>query len=88
VNLLTVSIALLFVFALFVPFANAKGVWAGTIASVSTALLIAFSGTIFGLDPVTGLPPVTFQWISPAAAAVGLTVGLIACKLFAKEKPS
>lgn len=88
VNLLTVPIALLFVFALFVPFANAKGVWAGTIASVSTALLIAFSGTIFGLDPVTGLPPVTFQWISPAAAAVGLTVGLIACKLFAKEKPS
>lgn len=86
VNLLTVPIALLFVFALFVPFANTKGVWTGTMASVCTALLIAFSGVIFGLDPVTGLPPITFQWISPAAAVVGLTVGLVACKIFAKEK--
>ncbi len=86
VNLLTVPIALLFVFALFVPFANAKGVWVGTLASFSTALLIAFSGVIFGLDPVTGLPPITFQWISPAAAVVGLTVGLVACKVFAKEE--
>ena len=86
VNLLTVPIALLFIFAMFVPFANAKGVWVGTIASVGTALTIAFSGVLFGLDSVTGLPPITFQWISPAAAVVGLSVGLVACKIFAKEK--
>ncbi|MEJ6601550.1 MAG: sodium/solute symporter [Opitutaceae bacterium] len=86
VNLLTVPIALLFIFAMFVPFANAKGVWVGTIASVGTALTIAFSGVLFGVDSVTGLPPITFQWISPAAAVVGLSVGLVACKIFAKEK--
>jgi solute:Na+ symporter, SSS family len=40
------------------------------------------------LDPVTGLPPVTFQWISPAAAVVGLSVGLVACKIFTREKTS
>ena len=82
VNLLTVPIALLFVFALFVPFANAKGVWISTIASVTTAALIAFSGVLWGVDPVTGNDPVSFQWISPAALVVGVTVGIVACKLF------
>ena len=87
VNLLTVPIALLFFFALFVPFSNAKGVWIGTVASVTAAALIAFSGVIFGLDPVTKLDPVSFQWISPAALVVGLSVGLIACKVFEPPRP-
>ena len=86
VNLLTVPIALLFFFALFVPYANAAGVWTATIASVTVAALIAFSGVIFGVDPVTELDPVSFQWISPAALVVGVTVGLLACRLFAGEK--
>ena len=88
VNLLTVPIALLFFFALFVPFANAKGVWTATLASVLVAALIAFSGVIFGVDPETGLDPVSFQWISPAALVVGITVGLVACRLFAKQGPA
>ncbi len=86
VNLLTVPIALLFLFALFVPFANAKGVWMATVASVTAAVLIAFSGVIFGKNPETGLDPVSFQWISPVALLVGMIVGLVACKLFANEK--
>ncbi|MDV6034194.1 MAG: sodium-coupled permease [Phycisphaera sp. RhM] len=85
VNLLTVPIALLFFFALFVPFANAKGVWIATIASVTVAVLIAFSGVIFGKVSETASDPVSFQWISPAALIVGVTVGLFACKLFAKK---
>lgn len=84
VNLLTVPIALLFFFALFVPSANAAGVWIGTVASVAVAATIAFSGVIFGTDPVTGLDPVSFQWISPSALVVGLVVGLIACRVFSK----
>lgn len=87
VNLFTVPIALLFFFALFVPFANARGVWVGTVASVLTAGSISFSGVIFGVDPVTGLDPVSFQWISPSALVVGVSVGLIACKVF-HPKPS
>ena len=85
VNLLTVPIALLFFFALFVPFANAKGVWIATIASVTVAVLIAFSGMIFGKASEASPDPVSFQWISPAALIVGVTVGLVACKLFAKK---
>lgn len=85
VNLLTVPIALLFFFALFVPNANGRGVWVGTIASVTCAFLVAFSGSIFGVDPVTGNDPVSFQWISPVALVAGVVVGLVACKLFARN---
>jgi solute:Na+ symporter, SSS family len=84
-NLLAVPIALLFVFALFVPFANARGVWIGTLASILTAVLIAFSGLIFGMDPVTGLDPVSFQWIAPCSLIAGLVVGLPACLIFHKK---
>ena len=90
VNLLTVPIFLLFFFALFVPFANARGVWLGTIASVTVAVLIAFGGQIFGQIPGPNGPsdPISFQWISPAALVAGLVVGLIGCKLFSKKEPS
>ena len=84
VNLLTVPIAMLFFFALFVPFANAKGVWLGTLASISAACLVAFSGVIFGMDPETGNDPISFQWIAPAALVAGMTVGLLGCKIWAK----
>jgi len=81
VNLLTVPIFLLFFFALFVPFANAKGVWIGVSCSIVVAVLIAFSGPIFGMNE-QGLDPVSFQLISPAALVVGIVVGCLACKLF------
>lgn len=84
VNLLTVPIALLFFFALYVPFANARGVWAATFLGVTAAALVAFSGVIFGTDPETGLDPVSFQWIAPVALVVGVVSGLIACKFFHK----
>ncbi len=86
VNLLTVPIALLFFFALFVPFAHAKGVWIATAASVTAAALVAFSRVFFGPDPETGLDPISFQWISPAALAVGVGVGLVICTLFPKKR--
>ena len=83
VNLLTVPIALLFFFALYVPFAHARGVWVGAICSVIVAALIAFSGffswLFFGADPE--IDPVSFQWISPAALVTGVVVGMLACKM-------
>ena len=81
-NLLTVPIFCLFFLALFVPFANAAGAWIGTACGVTTAVLTAFSGPIFGVDPVTGLDPVSFQWISPCALVVGLTTGVAGSVLF------
>jgi SSS family solute:Na+ symporter len=85
VNLLTVPIFLLFFFALFVPFANAKGVWVGVTCSIIVAVLIAFSGPIFGMNE-EGLDPVSFQWISPAALVVGICVGSLACKVFSNKQ--
>jgi SSS family solute:Na+ symporter len=75
-NLLTVPIACLFFFALFVPFATTVGAWAGTLSSIVVALLIAFSGPLFGVSAETGLDPISYQWISPFALVVGLAVGL------------
>jgi len=83
VNLLTVPIALLFFFALYVPFANAPGVWIATVCSVAAASLVSFSGLIFGMHPVTGNDPVSFQWIGPVALVTGIGIGLPACKLAA-----
>ncbi len=87
-NLFTGPIALLFIFALFVPFANARGVWIATLASVATAAIAAFSGVIFGPDPVTGLDPISFQLILPSCLVVGLLVGLVACKFFSRRDKS
>ena len=52
VNLLSVPIFCLFVFALFVPGATKTGVWAGCIAGVVAGALVAFSGPIvtFGVN--------------------------------------
>jgi len=85
VNLLTVPIFVLFFFALFVPFANTPGVWIGVTCSITAAVLIAFSGLIFGMNE-QGLDPVSFQWISPVALVVGISAGSLACKIFSKNK--
>ena len=84
VNLLTVPIALLFFFALYVPFANATGVWIATTASVTISVLIAFSSYFLGATE-TGMDPISFMWISPAGLVAGVTVGLVACKVFDRQ---
>ncbi|MEW4530070.1 sodium-coupled permease [Maioricimonas sp. JC845] len=76
-NLLTTPIFCLFFFALFVPFAKPAGVWVGAICGTTTAVLIAFSGPIFGVHPETGLDPISFQWIAPAAVLVNISTGAI-----------
>ena len=77
-NLLVSPIFCLFFFAIFVPFAKPAGVLLGALCGIATAALIAFSGPIFGVDPETGLDPVSFQWIGPAALLVNIVVGTLA----------
>ena len=77
-NLLVTPIFALFVFALFVPFARPVGVVIGTACGTATAAAIAFSGPIFGMNPQTGLDPVSFMWIGPAALVVNLATGSLA----------
>lgn len=88
VNLLTPSLFALFFFALFVPFSNPFGVWVGWLCGVIVAVLTAFSGPIFGVDPVTGYDPISFQWIGLATLVVNLAVGTVVCWLTYKAPQS
>ena len=88
-NLLTTPIFALFFFALFVPFASPAGVWIGAFCGTATAVLIAFSGPIFGFVPGTkDLDPVSFQWIAPAAIAVNVATGCLGSLLFPRQSTS
>ncbi len=88
-NLLTTPIFCLFFFALFVPFASTAGVLAGAVCGITAAVLVAFSGPIFGYVPGSDkLDPISFQWIAPSALVVNIVVGLIVSKAFPnKERP-
>jgi hypothetical protein len=80
-----VPIALLFVFALFMKSTSPIGAWIGTLSSVTAAALVAFSGEIFGMDPVTGYDPISFQWIPLAALLAGLPMGWLGSRLFPRK---
>ncbi len=75
--LLTAPIFGLFFFAFFVPFAKPLGVGVGTILGILAAGLTAFSGSIFGMNPVTGEDPVSFIWVAPVALTVDLSIGTL-----------
>jgi Na+(H+)/acetate symporter ActP len=72
VNLLSVPIFLVVAYAVFLKAYSSKSVFLGTIASIVVAMLCAFSGPIFGYDPISGLDPISFQYIGPISLAVGL----------------
>ena len=76
-SLLTAPIFGLFVYAFFVPFAKPLGVWVGTVLGILAAGLTAFSGLVFGMDPVTGEDPVSFMWVAPVALTVDLSAGTL-----------
>ena len=74
-NLLVTPIFALFFFALFVPFARPKGVWAGAVCGALTAMLIAFSGPIVQWLVVNyDVDPATFgtEWVSRKNQETGL----------------
>jgi len=81
-NLLTTSIFALFFFALFVRFSSPVGVWIGAVCGTTTAILIAFSGPIFGFVPGTDLDPISFQWIGAIAITVNIISGCIGSLLY------
>ena len=87
-NLLVAPIFALFFFALFVPKARPAGVWVGWFFGLLTAVLIAFSGPIFGYDEATGYDPISFQWMAPASLAVNIGVGLLVIRLIPSRKTS
>jgi SSS family solute:Na+ symporter len=89
VNLFTVPIFCLFLFALFIPRASTVGVWVGCLAGTTVAILIAFSGPIFGfVETPEGLrDPISFQWITTSALVVNVIVGYVFSLLFPRKQP-
>ncbi|WP_437202281.1 sodium:solute symporter family transporter [Planctomicrobium sp. SH664] len=74
-NLFTPSIFALFVFALFIPRANSAGVLVGAVCGLTTAVLVAFSDSLFDY-------PISFQWIGVSSLLVNLTTGTLASHIF------
>ena len=87
-NLLVTPIFALFFFALFVPFARPAGVVVGAVCGTATAVMIAFSGPIFGMDPHTGIDPISFMWIGPMALLVNLASGTLVSLGLQRKKPT
>ena len=85
-NLLTTPIFALFFFALFVPFASPAGVWIGAVCGTTTAVLIAFSGPIFGFVSGTELDPISFQWIGLFSIAVNIVTGCLSSLLLPRKE--
>jgi len=71
VNLLTAPLFVLFFLALFVPWANAAGAWLGLLASIATAVAIAYSQDL-GLNL-----GISFVWMMPCSLLVGITLGTV-----------
>lgn len=85
VNLPTVPLAMLFVYALFFRRISTLGAWIGCLASLAAAVVVAFSGPLFGLNPTTGRDPISFQWVTAAALLAGLVGGWIGSLLFPRK---
>ena len=81
VNLLVSPLFLLFLLAMFVPWATTFGAWVGVTASIVDAVLIAF------WELFTGEPGPSFLWIMPTSLVVGAVTGMLASRLPIGPKP-
>ncbi|MEO2034113.1 MAG: sodium-coupled permease [Planctomycetaceae bacterium] len=68
-GLLITPLFLLFLFALFIPFASQGGAIVGALVGFVVSLLIAY------WDLLTGLPTISFQWIFPVSLTAGAVAG-------------
>lgn len=80
-NLLTVPLFLLFMMAMFVPFASQAGTLIGVSVSIVSALLIAY------WEEVTGRRGLAFTWIMPISFVAGFGVAWAASLVF-KRNPN
>ena len=84
-NLLVTPIFALFFFAVFAPHTRPAAVWVGWFFGVLSAVLVAFSGPIFGYNPETGYDPISFQWIGPVSLVVNLVAAYMANLVLAEK---
>ncbi len=67
VNLFTAPLFVLFVLAMFIPWATVFGTWMGAVGSIAIAIAMAY-GELFGLS---------FLWLTPVSLFVGIVVGCL-----------
>lgn len=80
INLLTAPLFVLFFLAMIVPWSNGVGAWCGLIASVVTAVTIAYA-------PDLHLPVgISFVWMMPCSLLVGIVVGTTVSALAGQRK--
>ena len=71
INLLTAPLFVLFFLALFVRWSNGTGAWLGLLASIATAIAIAYARDL-------GLPlGISFVWMMPCSLLMGVIVGML-----------
>lgn len=68
-GLLVTPMFMLFLFALFIPFATQRGAILGAVVGFAVSFLIAYS------ELLTGLPTISFQWVFPVSLAAGIAAG-------------
>lgn len=73
-NLVVSPLFVLFILALWVPFATPIGAYLGFAYGLSTAILIGF------WDLITGQPRLSFQWLGPCSAIVNLFIAFVVCR--------
>ena len=71
----------------YIAYENPKVV-VGAVCGTATAVMIAFSGPIFGMDPHTGVDPISFMWIGPTALLVNLASGSLVSLGLQRKKPT
>ena len=76
VNLFVAPLFFLFFMAIFVPWANTSGTWIGSLAGITTAVLIAFWKDLFGVQGIS------FLWIMPGSFMISVIVGVLASFFF------
>jgi len=82
-NLLVTPMFVLFFLALFVPFATKVGAIVGCVSGITAAVTVGY------WDVITGLRPLSFQWISITAITVNMVVSCTVSWLtFSKPKDS
>ena len=68
-GLLVTPMFMLFLFALYIPFATQGGAILGAVVGFVTSFLVAY------WDMLTGWRPISFQWIFPLSLSAGILVG-------------
>lgn len=80
-NFLTAPLFILFIMALFCPWATGSGAIVGTLVASAVAILIAY------WQELTNRPGLAFTWIMPGSLLAGIATGTLASLIHGEKRP-